>query len=129
MDQLLEPDLIILPGSKNTIEDLSIFRGKWSAERLVDLHDQKRSNIFGICGGYQMLGRTIADPLGIESTLECTDGLGLLPVTTTITNDKTTVQSEGELVFNGKSFNIKGYEIHMGETKVSERLTTTYPAL
>ncbi|AGK52172.1 cobyric acid synthase [Bacillus sp. 1NLA3E] len=120
VDQLLEPDLIILPGSKNTIEDFQFLRESGLAERIVDLHNKKRTNIFGICGGYQMLGRTIADPLGIESTLEYTDGLGLLPVTTTITNDKTTVQSEGMLSSCGKIFNIKGYEIHMGVSQVEE---------
>ena len=70
-----------------------------------------------------MLGSDIHDPDAIESPRQWMDGLHLLPISTTMTKEKTTVLSEGELVFNHQSFFVKGYEIHMGETKVSERLT------
>lgn len=119
-DQLKEPDLIILPGSKNTIEDYQFLQESGLARKIIDLHTKKKTKIFGICGGYQMMGRSIADPFGVESPLQFTDGLGLLPVETTITKEKKTVQSEGEISFCGKIFNVKGYEIHMGTSLVSQ---------
>ena len=122
-DQLKQPDIVILPGSKNTLEDLKFLKDSGIAKRLLELHEDKQSHIIGICGGYQMLGTDIYDPDAIESPQQWMDGLHLLPVSTTMTKEKTTVLSEGELVFNHQSFFVKGYEIHMGETKVSERLT------
>jgi adenosylcobyric acid synthase len=115
-DQLQEPDLVILPGSKNTIEDLMFVKESGIAEKLMELHRKKQSLIFGICGGYQMLGREIRDPFAIESPHPYIEGLCLLPLYTIITKEKTTKLSEGQLTFHGKTFGVKGYEIHMGET-------------
>ena len=123
VDQLKQPDIVILPGSKNTLEDLKFLKDSGIAKRLLELHEKNQSHIIGICGGYQMLGSDIHDPDAIESLHQWMDGLHLLPISTTMTKEKTTVLSEGELVFNHQSFFVKGYEIHMGETKVSERLT------
>ena len=122
-DQLKQPDIVILPGSKNTLGDLKFLKDSGIAKRLLELHEKNQSHIIGICGGYQMLGSDIHDPDAIESPRQWMDGLHLLPISTTMTKEKTTVLSEGELVFNHQSFFVKGYEIHMGETKVSERLT------
>ncbi|MGP7817182.1 cobyric acid synthase [Niallia sp. 01092] len=115
-DQLQEPDLVILPGSKNTIEDLMFVKESGIGEKLQKLHDNNQSLIFGICGGYQMLGCDISDPFSIESPLEHMKGLRFLPLHTTITKEKTTELSEGQLTFHGQTFDVKGYEIHMGET-------------
>lgn len=113
-DQLGEPDLVILPGSKNTIEDYMFLQESGIASQLLSLH--KKSLIFGICGGYQMLGKEIHDPLAIESPYQKIEGLSLLPLRTTMTNEKTTVLTEGKLVFQNETFSVTGYEIHMGET-------------
>jgi adenosylcobyric acid synthase len=75
--------------------------------------------IFGVCGGYQMLGEKIADPFAIESLNQEVEGLRFLPIKTAITKEKTTVLSNGSLNLYGKSFNVTGYEIHMGETRVT----------
>jgi adenosylcobyric acid synthase len=85
----------------------------------MELQRKKKSVIFGICGGYQMLGEEIRDPHAIESPHQVTDGLCLLPIRSTITNEKTTVLSNGVLVLYGKSFSVTGYEIHMGETETT----------
>ncbi len=108
-------DCIILPGSKNTIEDLLWLRRqgleRWILERGAD-----GVAVWGICGGYQMLGRTIRDPHGVESDAKAIDGLGLLPVDTTLLATKTTRVVAGSTP-RGASF--QAYEIRMGETTPS----------
>ncbi|PLR80389.1 cobyric acid synthase CobQ [Bacillus canaveralius] len=116
-EQLQEPDLVILPGSKNTIDDFLFLKESGIAEKILELHRKKKSVIIGICGGYQMLGEDIKDPYAIESQHQAIDGLGLLPIRTTITKEKTTLLSEGRLALYGKSYRVTGYEIHMGETE------------
>lgn len=116
-EQLQEPDLVILPGSKNTIEDFMFLKKSGLAEKILALHRRKKSVIFGICGGYQMLGETIEDPFAIESLHQAIEGLSLLPIRTMITKEKTTVLSEGKLTLFGKNYQVSGYEIHMGETE------------
>jgi adenosylcobyric acid synthase len=105
-------DLVVLPGSKATIADLADLR---SAGWDVDLkaHVRRGGRVLGICGGYQMLGSSIADPAGIEGPPTTCDGLGLLDVTTELTGDKLLVEVVGERV-DGPSF--KGYEMHVGRT-------------
>ncbi len=80
-DELGHPDLLILPGSKTTIADLSWLRERGLADRIGELARDEMP-VLGICGGYQMLGDTIRDPHGAESELPEVAGLGLLPVTT-----------------------------------------------
>ncbi|MFC0270568.1 cobyric acid synthase [Metabacillus herbersteinensis] len=116
-EQLQDPDVIILPGSKNTIEDLLFLRESGILDKVLKVYGEKTALIFGVCGGYQMLGQVIDDPAGIESQHLKIDGLGLLPLHTTITDYKTTVLSEGDLVYQNQTMRVKGYEIHMGETR------------
>ena len=107
-DDLLKSDIIILPGSKSTLSDLYELRRNGVAQAIIRAH-REGTTVMGICGGYQMMGVEVCDPLHIEGNMERLPGLGLLPVTTTITEEKTTRQ----VTFNG---NMHGYEIHCGET-------------
>ena len=113
------PDMIFLPGSKNTMSDLQWMRGS-GLERAV-MKMAGKIPICGICGGYQMLGRQISDPEGVESG-GTVDGMGLLPVATQLQDEKVRRQVQGTIdrtegifsVLSGLSF--EGYEIHMGRT-------------
>lgn len=121
-DDLGKPDLILLPGSKNTIEDLLYLRQSGLEAKTIALH-QQGTPIMGICGGYQMLGEKIYDPYKVESEREEVSGFGLLPITTTFAEEKVTRQVTGRCInqsFLGQIFNfenLSGYEIHAGETK------------
>ncbi|MDR1044394.1 MAG: cobyric acid synthase [Candidatus Adiutrix sp.] len=114
-------DLIIIPGSKNTIEDMQYLEESGLAERLRQLGGQGRA-IVGLCGGFQMLGRMIHDPHGVESPLGRIPGLALLDVETSLARDKQTLQSaltlrEGPGLLAGcGGLRLNGYEIHMGQT-------------
>lgn len=112
-DQLGQPDLIILPGSKNTNSDLAELRKNGLADQILAAHVDG-SMVIGICGGYQILGRQLADPEGIESEIAHQAGLGLLDTTTVFTNEKTTTQALG----HRGQYSLRGYEIHMGETSL-----------
>jgi len=106
-------DLILLPGSKSTIADLSFMRMQcWDTDILA--HRRRGGRVLGLCGGYQMLGVTIADLGGIEGAERAVPGLGLLNVETVLTGDKTTVPVTGRHIATGE--NIAGYEIHLGRT-------------
>ncbi len=119
--QLEKADLIILPGTKNTIGDLEYLRTNGLESAIIRKHRQG-VEIFGICGGYQMLGKTIADPYQVESSREKTAGMGLLNVSTVMEREKTTIQSRGEVCEDAglleglKGTRLAGYEIHMGVT-------------
>ena len=107
-----DADLVLLPGSKSTIADLQDFRrAGWD----IDLHAHVRrgGHVLGICGGYQMLGRKIVDPEGIEGVPGSCEGLGLLDVTTVLTGQKTLKNVTG---ITDKGLSFRGYEMHMGET-------------
>lgn len=119
-EQLGQPDLLILPGTKNTIEDYMFLQESGLAERIQALYANQASIIFGICGGYQMLGEGIHDPDAIESPHKFVKGLGLLPLQTRMTHEKTTVQSKGTLAYEGEWFAVTGYEIHMGQTEMTQ---------
>ncbi|MBP7339823.1 MAG: cobyric acid synthase [Niveispirillum sp.] len=109
----LDADLIILPGSKATIADLAFFRAQgWD----VDLHAHIRrgGRVLGICGGYQMLGRTIADPGGIEGPAGQVQGLGWLAVDTVLTGSKVLKPVTGAGAAGEGAFT--GYEMHVGVT-------------
>jgi adenosylcobyric acid synthase len=106
-------DLVILPGSKATIADLKFFREQgWD----IDLvgHARRGGRILGVCGGYQMLGKGVSDPQGIEGPPEEIEGLKLLDVATQLIGEKTLRQVEGVCFANGAPF--RGYEMHVGET-------------
>lgn len=120
------PDIIIIPGSKNTIADLKYLRESGLEKEIIRAY-QKGSLVFGVCGGYQILGKKILDPQGIESNIPEIMGLGLLDVETIFEGEKITTQVEGEILFedenylrNCKKNSIKGYEIHMGRTKLGK---------
>lgn len=103
---------IILPGSKNTREDMEWFRSMgW--ENAIQKFIQKKGQVLGICGGYQMLGDSIEDPEGLEGNPGKTKGLGLLPVKTILQASKTTTLS----TFEWDGIGGQGYEIHMGCTE------------
>ena len=106
-----ETAIIILPGSKATIADLAALRSEgWDID--IKAHHRRGGLIVGLCGGYQMLGRRIADPLGIEGIPADVEGLGLLDVETTLSPAKRLRHVKGEAL--GAS--LEGYEMHMGET-------------
>ena len=106
-------DLVILPGSKATIADLKFFREQgWDIDLLA--HARRGGRILGICGGYQMLGKSVSDPHGMEGPPGEVEGLRLLDVATVLTGEKTLSQVEGACLTNGAPF--RGYEMHVGET-------------
>jgi len=113
-------DIIILPGSKNTIADLTDIRNNGVARAIVNAYKDNKT-VIGICGGYQMMGQTVEDPYHVEGTVESMPGLGILPVKTTLTKEKTTRQC----TFRYKEFEdqCKGYEIHMGISSSDRPLT------
>jgi adenosylcobyric acid synthase len=106
-------DLVILPGSKATIADLAFFREQgWPID--LAAHARRGGQVLGLCGGYQMLGRRIADPGGIEGPAGAVEGLGLLDVETVLTGEKTLDRVAGDCIVNGAPF--EGYEMHVGRT-------------
>ncbi len=118
---LSEADMVILPGSKNTQADLMWLRARGFAAALQSYH-VSGGTILGICGGYQMLGRSISDPLGMESAITSSQGLGLLDIDTTLCKDKATFNVEATPCASLMgSAQIKGFEIHMGESSPSKR--------
>ena len=108
-----DSSLVILPGSKATIADLDVLRASgW----VIDLraHVRRGGRVLGICGGYQMLGRNILDPDGVEGKAGGRDGLGLLDVATELTGEKVLREVSGESLPGSVPF--KGYEMHVGRT-------------
>ena len=112
---ITQADIVILPGTKTTLDDLLELRRNGCAEAILSAHRQGRM-IVGICGGYQMLGLTVSDPQGIEGTITHLPGLGLLPIHTTMTAEKTTRQ----VTFTFDGYECCGYEIHQGVSDTAE---------
>ncbi|QFY60415.1 cobyric acid synthase [Rhizobium grahamii] len=109
-----DAQLIVLPGSKSTIADLADLRAEgWDDD--IAAHVRRGGRVIGICGGYQMLGRTVHDPHGIEGTSVETTGLGLLDVETVMQPEKTVRNSSAMSVEYGES--LSGYQIHLGTTQ------------
>lgn len=107
-------DVVILPGSKSTRGDLAFLRQQgWDID--LAAHVRRGGRVLGICGGYQMLGRTVSDPDGIEGEPGTTTGLGLLDVTTVMTPHKTLTRVQGHHRATGQP--VSGYEIHIGSTE------------
>ncbi len=108
-----DADLVILPGSKSTIADLAFLRAEgWDID--LAAHLRRGGRVLGLCGGYQMLGRTIADPDGIEGPAGEVAGLGHLDVHTVLAGPKVTEPARGRHIASGAE--IAGYEIHLGRT-------------
>ncbi|MDQ1080691.1 cobyric acid synthase CobQ [Pseudoroseomonas cervicalis] len=106
-------DLVILPGSKATIADLAALRAEgWDTDILA--HHRRGGRVLGLCGGYQMLGRSIADPEGVEGPAGAVPGLGLLAVDTVLAGEKRLAPASGTTLADGLSFT--GYEMHIGRT-------------
>ena len=120
-------DIVVLPGTKATLDDLLELRRSGLAQAILRAHAAGR-RIVGICGGFQMLGLLVADPQGVEGSIACLPGLGLLPVKTTMSAEKKTEQVE--FLFHGEL--CRGYEIHQGVSTAegavveSERCMGTY---
>ena len=112
-------DLIILPGSKNTREDMQFLRAQgW--QDVLEKHLRYGGKVIGICGGYQMLGHVITDPHGIEGAVGETNGFSFLDITSELTQEKRLQKVQGHCAF-GKNHTaqVEGYEIHMGITYAS----------
>lgn len=113
VEEFKNPDLLVIPGSKNTIEDL-IYLRKSGLEKKIKKYSET-GKIIGVCGGYQILGKYIKDPNGIEVKKDKIEGLDLLDIKTTFEEEKVTTRVEGEILNCNKSKkNVYGYEIHMG---------------
>ena len=118
---ILSPDMIVIPGSKNTIEDVLWMRQN-GMEAEIMKSASKGCLIFGICGGFQILGESIFDPDGVEGGGRIR-GMGLLPVSTVFRPEKTRTRVKGKItggVFGGSNMSIDGYEIHMGTSELGE---------
>lgn len=119
--ELEHPDLIILPGTKNTMDDLSWLRQSGLEGMILRCHEAG-TPIVGICGGFQMLGQSLEDPFGVERT-GAMRGMGLLNMKTVFEPEKTRTRTKGRVLEAGGTFsglgglNVSGYEIHMGVTK------------
>ncbi|WP_323034724.1 cobyric acid synthase [Pararhodobacter sp.] len=114
----VEADLILIPGSKSTIADLAHFRAQgWDIDLAAAL--RRGARVLGLCGGYQMLGRSISDPEGIEGAPGSVPGLGLLDVETVMTRDKRVTQTRALHVASNTA--AQGYEIHIGQTDGPDR--------
>ena len=122
--ELGNPDMIILPGTKNTMGDLRWLRQSGMESRILKAH-AGGCVVWGICGGYQILGQTLSDPEGVEDGGSM-KGFGLLPVTTTFTNEKTRTRVNGRMLHvegdmkTLENLRFEGYEIHMGKTELLE---------
>lgn len=122
VDEIGKPHLLIIPGSKNTIEDLRFLKESKIFSKVKELKD--KTTILGICGGYQMLGNLIEDTKMVEGNIEKEEGLALLDITTRFESDKITKQSKGKIISENilslKDIEVSGYEIHNGISYIGE---------
>ncbi|KIZ36169.1 MULTISPECIES: cobyric acid synthase [Rhodopseudomonas] len=106
-------DVVIIPGSKSTLGDLAFLRAQgWDID--IAAHVRRGGHLLGLCGGYQMLGKTIADPDGLDGPAGRVDGLGLLDIATLMQGDKSTTLVSGIHCTSGAP--VQGYEIHLGRS-------------
>lgn len=112
-----DADIVIVPGTKATLDDLYELRRNGVAQSIIRAHKAGKT-VIGICGGYQILGQTVSDPDGIEGSIPQLPGLGLLSIDTVMTTEKTTEQVDFE--FNGTM--CQGYEIHQGRSTTEEKI-------
>lgn len=128
-DEMGEEDIIVIPGTKNTIDDLKEIKDNGIATEIIKASKNGKV-VIGICGGFQMMGEKIKDPYGIESEIKEIPGLGLLELETIMEKEKNTLQYEGELkncfgILEGlDGEKVKGYEIHQGVTLGDEKKVT-----
>lgn len=116
-EEIEAADIIILPGTKNTLSDLREIHRTGIAQAIIRARKAGKK-VIGICGGYQMMGARVEDPAHVEGEIEAIPGLGLLPQVTTIEGEKTTRQDRFRFLpaTVTDDFSCKGYEIHMGTT-------------
>ncbi len=115
-------DLLLLPGSKNVRADLAFIRQQgW--DKGIARHLRYGGKLIGICGGFQMLGQSIADPLGLEDLPGTSQGLGYLPLTTELQVEKQLLNISGTLRLGQSSASVSGYEIHCGASRIPDRCT------
>ena len=114
VDELNKADIILIPGSKSTMDDLYELRRNGVAQAIVRAY-RKGATVMGICGGYQMMGQQLLDPDRVEGEIEAFPGLGLLPTITRMSGEKVTRQVKFRL-HDEPSETMEGYEIHMGMT-------------
>ncbi|HIF5591552.1 TPA: cobyric acid synthase [Vibrio parahaemolyticus] len=118
-EKIDKADLIILPGTKSVRDDLAYLKSQgWDKDILR--HIRLGGKVMGICGGYQMLGKTIDDPDGVEGEPGSSEGLGLLNVHTVLTGSKQLTKTEAVLNLNNQKAKVKGYEIHVGRSRVRD---------
>ena len=117
VEELSKADIIIIPGTKSTLDDLYELRRNGVAQAILQAR-RRGASVLGICGGYQMMGRQIRDPHHVEGSLEALPGLGLLPTVTEMLSEKVTRQVHFTAL--GGSPQMEGYEIHMGLTRMEE---------
>jgi adenosylcobyric acid synthase len=118
-DALGEMHLLILPGTKNTVDDLRYLKATGLSGQ-IQAYVRNGGRLLGICGGYQILGQEVRDPLGMEGPPRTEEGLALLPVVTTMAGEKTTTQVKARALHAsgaGGDESMEAYEIHMGETE------------
>ena len=115
-----QADIIVIPGTKSTLDDLMELRRNGCAQAIQRAH-RDGTLVLGICGGFQMLGQTVSDPDGIEGSVMSLPGLGLLPIHTTMTQQKKTEQ----VTFNFRGHTCQGYEIHQGVSDAAEAVVET----
>lgn len=116
-DEIEKADIVLIPGSKNTIGDLYELRRNGVAQSIVKAH-KDGATVMGICGGYQMMGQDVCDPHHVEGDIERLPGLGLLPITTEMQGEKVTRQIG--FTFLDSDAPCEGYEIHMGTTHTTD---------
>lgn len=116
VEEIEKADIILLPGSKSTIDDLNELRRCGAAQAIIRAH-RKGATVMGICGGYQMMGAEIRDPYHVEGDIEMMPGLGLLPIVTEMQGKKVTRQVHFRLYQRPEAGLMEGYEIHMGVTR------------
>lgn len=118
-ETLSQTDIIIIPGSKNTLSDLKTLREK-HLDKVVLAHHRSGKPVYGICGGYQMMGEEVRDPDGVEGNIPVLPGLNILPVITTLADGKQTRQCRFSFIESDISG--EGYEIHAGHTSSNRPL-------
>ncbi len=124
--ELGHPDAVILPGSKNVIADLNYLRQTCLATAISSLVREGKTEVVGICGGYQILGERIADPDAVESHSGSVPGLGCLTLSTTMGAEKSLKRVEGRHCASG--FKVQGYEIHHGQSVLAGQLEPLFTA-
>lgn len=115
--EIEQADIVIIPGSKNTIADLIYLKDR-GIDKALKNREQQGKTVYGICGGYQLMGEKIYDPDHVEGEIDEVEGLGLLPIKTVLTSEKITRQVN--FTYLNFSDQCDGYEIHMGETKSTD---------